>query len=189
MTRKPFASLATIAGCAALIGCAPPKMTMDDLRAMAPERPAELDYLNAFIGKWSFEGESVSDMFEEPIKMTGESEMHWSGDMWYLVSDGVWRMGEMDEMKGHEVWCYDPKAGKFRSVWVDTMGSFGVGEGRYDESTRTWTTSATNHGPMGKSTMKGTIKIIDDDTMEWKVAEYSGLMKTMEFNGVSRRIE
>ncbi|RMF83506.1 MAG: DUF1579 domain-containing protein [Planctomycetota bacterium] len=189
MTERRFAWFTTIAGCAALVGCAPPKMTMDDMRAMVPQRPAELDYLNAFVGKWSFEGEVVSDMFEEPFKMTGESEMHWSGDMWYLISDGVWRMGDMDEMKGHEVWCYDAKARKFRSVWVDSMGSFGVGEGSYDAATRTWRTQATSHGPMGKSTMKGTIKIIDEDTMEWSAAEYNGWMKTMEFTGVSRRIK
>ena len=186
--RKFAVLLAFVPTGALLVGCGP-KMSMDNMQDMVPERPAELDLLNSFVGKWSFEGTGSSPDSDEPIKMTGEEEYHWSGDMWYLVGDGVYRMEGMGEMKGHAVWAYDMNAKKFRSLWVDSMGSFGTGENTYDADTRTWHTTATSNGAMGKTTMKGTMKNIDDDTLEWSMTEYAGFAKTMEMTGTSRRVK
>ena len=46
---------------------------------------------------------------------------------------------------------------------------------------------ATSHGAWGKSSMKGTAKFIDADTMEWNWTEHMGLTKTMEMSGTSKR--
>jgi hypothetical protein len=115
--------------------------------------------------------------------------MKWGPEGWYLVGTGMYNMEEFDPMHGHEVWTYDVKSKKFRSSWTDTMGSMGYGTSKYDPETRTWKMKAKSHGAMGKSTMSGTITIIDDNTMEWEMKEkvMGGLVTVMEWKGVSRR--
>jgi hypothetical protein len=178
--------LAAVCGLAVLSGCMP-KMTVQEMKDMMPKRPAELDHLNMWAGSWEFSGEAKMAMLEEPMQTSGESEAAWAGDNWYMISNGVFRMGELGESKGHEVWTYDAKAKKFRSSWADSMGMMGYGEGTYDADTRTWKMKATGYGPWGKSSMKGTAKFINDDTVEFTWAEYSGLTKTMEMTGTSHR--
>ena len=65
----------------------------------------------------------------------------------------------------------------------------GTGTSTHNEKTNTWTMRATSHGPFGRTVMKGCMKVIDDDTMEWCWSEYAlgGLMKTMEMCGTSKR--
>lgn len=170
-------------------GCMP-KMTMDEMKHMKPERPtAALAHLNHFAGHWVGEGEMTMAGLDEVIKSTSSMDGRWEGDGWYLVINGTFKMGELGEMKATETWTYDTHDKLYRSTWVDSMGSVGTGKSTYDESTRTWKMTAVSHGPFGKTTMKGTAKMIDDNTMEWTWAEYAmgGLMKTMEMKGTNRR--
>jgi len=102
-------------------GCMP-HMTVDEMKAQMPKRPAELDRLNAFVGKWKGEGEARFAMLDEPLKVTGTSEAKWEGDKWYLVGRGVMRMADFPETQGMETWCYDLHAKKYRSTFVDSMG-------------------------------------------------------------------
>ena len=185
MIRKlTLASLAAIV----LTGCMP-KMTIEDMKAMMPQRPAELDKLNAFAGKWEFTGEAKMAGLDEVLKTSGTNEANWEGDDWYLVSRGTFTMGELGEMQGLETWTYDAHSKKFRSTWTDSMGSVGTGTAKYNEKTNTWHIKATSHGPFGKSTIRGQVKFIDDNTMEWSWNEYAmgGLINTMEMSGTSRR--
>ncbi len=171
-----------------LTGCMP-KMTVEEMKAMMPERPVELDKLNAFVGEWEFTGEANFAFLEEPLQASGTNEAHWEGDNRFIVSRGVFTMGGLGEMTGHETWTYDTHSKKYRSTWTDSMGAVGFGESRYDEKTNTWFMKATSHGPFGKSTMGGTVKFLDADTMEWTWNEYmmGGLMKVSEMKGTSRR--
>ncbi len=171
-----------------LTGCMP-KMTLDDMKAMTHQRPPELDKLNAFAGKWEFEGEATIAGLDEVLKTHGTNEAKWDGDGWFLVSRGTFNMAELGEMTGVETWTYDSHAKRYRSTWVDTMGSIGTGESWHNDKTNTWKMRFTSHGPHGKTTGKGCVKMIDDNTMEWCWAEYAmgGLMKTMEMKGTSRR--
>lgn len=59
----------------------------------------------------------------------------------------------------------------------------------HNEETNTWTPKTMSHGPDGKMTMKGWVRNVDGDTMEWRWAEYAmgGLVKTMEMCGTSKR--
>jgi len=183
-------SRAVLVGGAAVVlaGCMP-KMTIEEMKSMLPERPVELDKLNAFAGKWVFEGEAEMAGLDEPLKSSGHNEAHWDGDNWFLVSRGTFKMGDLGEMEGVETWTYDTHDKVYRSTWVDTFGSVGTGTSKYDDKTDTWKFRATSHGPFGKSKMKGKVQFVNADTMEWSMSEYSmcGLMKTMEMNGTSRR--
>lgn len=185
MIRKlTFASIAAVV----LTGCGP-KMTVEDMKAMIQQRPAELDKLNAFAGKWEFTGESKMGGLDEVLKISGTSEANWEGNNWYLVSRATFNMGDLGEMQGIETWTYDTHTKKYRSTWTDSTGSMGAGMSTYNEKTNTWHMRATSHGPFGKTTGRGQVKLIDANTMEWSWNEYAlgGLIKTGEMTGTSRR--
>jgi hypothetical protein len=191
MTRKALmCSVLVGLACVALTGCMP-KMTIQEMKDQMPKRPAELDQLDAFVGKWQFEGDAHMDMIKdrESLKSSGTGEYKWSDDRWFLVGTGVMSMEEFDDMYSIETWTYDPKAKKYRSTWVGSMGMVGIGDGKYDEDTNTWHMKGTGYGPGGKTTSKGWMKFTDPDTMEWWWAEYYGLMKTMEMTGTGKRIK
>jgi len=171
-----------------MTGCMP-KMTIEEMRAMTPPRPVELDKLNAFVGKWKFTGETKMAMLDEAIQSTGSGETRWNDSKRFLIGNATFTMEGFDPMIGHETWTYDAHTGKYRSTWTDSMGATGTGESWIDEKTGTWYSKAKSRGPFGTTYMKGWMKIIDDNTMEWVWSEYAmfGLMKTMEMKGTSTR--
>ena len=180
-----------IALCAPLLltGCMP-KMTIQEMQAMTPERPVELDKLNAFLGEWEFEGVMNMAMVDEPITTSGTNTVRWAGNNWFLISDGVFNMAGFDEeMIGHETWTYDTHAKKYRTTWTDSMGGTGMGVTRYDEKDDIWYMTARANTPFGRSSMKGHVKFINPSTMEWTWSEYmmGGLMKVSSMTGTSRR--
>lgn len=185
---KMAATFGALTACVLMTGCMP-KMTIEDMKAMTPKRPAELDHLNMFVGKWQYEGTMEFGGSEESIKSTGTSDTEWGPGKWYLLSDSLWNMEGFDPMHGHEVWTYDVKAKKFRSVWTDTMGAMGYGTSKYNPETKTWKMHAVSHGPMGKSTMNGTVTFVDDNTMKFEAKEKAmfGLVTVMEWEGTATR--
>ncbi len=182
------AVLAVLLGFAALVlaGCMP-HMTIEQMKAQMPKRPAELDRLNAFVGKWQSEGEARFAMLDEPLKFSGTSEAKWEGDKWYIVGRGIGKMADFPETQSLEAWTYDVHAKKYRSTYVDSMGMSGMAESRYDEKTNTWHMTATSFGPWGQSHLKGTLRFTNPDTMEWSMTECMGLMKVMEMKGTGKR--
>lgn len=187
MTKRitlKFALTASLAGI--LTGCMPDMANME----MSPQRPPELEQLNAFVGNWTGEMEMTLVGSDEVMKASGTSESKWEGDGWYLVNRMVADMGEMGQMKALETWVYDPGSKLFRTTWVDNVGGFGTGTARYHEQTNTWHVKAKTYNPMfGRTTAKGTIRVIDDNTMEWDWAEYTmfGLKRITEMSGTNRR--
>jgi|GEM_PF-3910431 len=174
--------------CTMLTGCMP-KMTVEEMKAQMPERAAELDQLESFIGKWEFTGKASMSMLEESLETTGVSEYEWGGGQGFMIGRGAFTMHPFDEGYGVETWTYDSKAEIFRSTWTDSMGQVGVGVGEYDEEEGVWKMKAAGNGPWGKSTMKGWLKFIDDDTMEYEWAEYQWWQKTMEMSGMGKRVK
>jgi len=169
-------------------GCMP-KMTIEEMRAMTPPRPVELDKLDAFVGRWKFTGDTEMAMLDEVIKTSGTGETRWNNSKTFLVGNYTLNMEGLDSMEGHETWTYDAHTGKYRSTWTDSMGGIGTGVSWINEKTNTWYMKAKSHGPFGTTTMKGWVKMIDENTMKWTWTEYmmGGLIKTMEMKGVSKR--
>ncbi len=189
MFRCRFGNLMIVAGaCFALGGCMP-KMTVEQMKEQMPKRPAELEKLNAFVGTWQSEGKAQFAMLEQPLVVTGRSTAQWAGDSWYLVSNVTFNMEHFGESQGMEIWMYDAHSKKYRSSWVDTMGMIGLGEATCDEKSQTWKMQATSYGPWGKSTMYGTVRFPDADTMEWEWAGYMGFMKTTQMSGSAKRVK
>lgn len=185
--RLLWSGLAAVSACI-LTGCMP-SMTIEEMKAMMPERPVELDRLNVFAGTWEGTGDATMLGVDKVLKSSATSEGHWEGDDWYMVIRSVMDMDEFGGMKALETWTYDPHCEIYRSTWVDSMGSIGTGTTRFNENTNTWHMRAKSHGPMGKSTMKGWVRIIDDNNMEWVWSShvFFGLIKTMEMKGTSTR--
>ncbi len=171
-----------------LTGCMP-HMTMEDLKAMKPKRPAELDRLEQFVGKWQYTGECRMSGLDEPIKSGGTGQYEWAGDRGYLIGHGTMDIEPFGPTQMHEMWTYDSHDKKYRSTYVDGMGMIGMGESTYREKDQTWHMTATSYGPWGKSTMKGTMRFADPDTMEWTMQEHQGLMKIMEMKGTGKRVK
>lgn len=171
-----------------LTGCMP-KMSMEEMKAMRPERPAELSKLDRFVGTWQGTGEATMAGLEEPMKVSGTSELSWGLDGWSLVELSTYSMGELGEMKGHGFWSYDIPGKRFRTAWTDSMGGFGTGTLKYNAETDTWHIRAKSKSSFGTTTGKGTMKFVDDRTQEWTWKEYAffGLFKVMEMHGTSTK--
>ncbi len=186
--RNTLKALVGLFGCVLLTGCMP-KMTIKEMKAMMPKRPVELDHLEMFMGDWTFEGEVTMSGLDEVLETSGTNSARWEGNKWYMVSDGIFKMGDFDEMKGMETWTYDTASKCFRNTWVDSMGSLGVGKGWYNADEKRWKMKSTSHSPFGTTSMKATVTFPDDDTMEWSMTETAmwGLITTMEMKGTSKR--
>ena len=183
---KPITIAIVAFTCTLVLGCMP-KMTLEEMKEMMPKRPPELDKLNAFAGQWEHEGEAKMAVLDQPVRVTGTSKGEWEGDGWYLVSRSVFSMEGLMDMEGLEAWTFDTHSKKYRSTYVDTVGTVGTAESWHDEKTNTWHMRATSHGPNGNTRMCGTVEFVDDNTMEWTMVEYAGLTKMVEMSGVGRR--
>ena len=189
MNRRIVSStlLASLAG-VLLTGCMP-KMTIEDMKAKMPKRPVELDKLDAFAGRWEATSEMRFAGLDEVLTGSGTSEFKWHADRSYLIEHSTFNMGELGEMQGSGGWNYDTHSKVYRSVWIDSMGGTGSGKMWQDGKTNTWHVRAVGHGPFGKSTGKGSMTFVDDNTLEWSWREYAmgGLFKVMEISGTSKR--
>jgi hypothetical protein len=189
MPRRVVSCLVlAVCACAVMTGCMP-KMTIAEMKAKMPERPTELDRLDAFTGRWHSDGEVKFAMLDEPIRVSGTSEVEWDDSRWFVVSREAFDMEHFGESNELGTLTYDIKAKKYRATWVDSMGMTGMGTTGYNEKTGTWKMKTMCYSPWGKSTLKGWVKFTDADTMEWWMAKYMGLMKTMEMSGTSKRIQ
>lgn len=172
------------------VGCVP-RLTIDDMKAMKIERPAEIDRLRLFAGKWTSTGTARLAGLEDELVISGTSHGKWHTDRWYLVNEDVFTLGELGDMKALTVWRWDERSRRYRSTWFYNDGSTGTGFARYDEKTKTWHLKTRGRGPWGRLKGKGTITYIDDNTVEWTWREWdgSGLVEIMSFQGVSKREE
>ena len=174
-------------GAVGLVGCGP-KMDKDAMQSMKPERPAQLTMLDRFVGEWKGTGEMTMAGSDEVMHSTGTSKMSWGLDKMVLIENSEYKMGD-DTMMGMGTWTWDKKHNRFHTTWVDSWGSYGSGYAKYNDDKDCWTMRGTSTGCMGTTTGKGTMKFLDNNTMEWTWSEYCclGLMKVMEMKGTSTR--
>ena len=95
-----------------------------------------------------------------------------------LRQDRIWLDVLMRGMEGLEVWNWDNKAKTYRTWWFSSMGDAGQGTARYDEESGEWHTSGVGTNPMtGKTGYgQGTIKMTDDNSMEWTWKEWDNML-------------
>ena len=173
-----------------LAGCSIPTMTIQEMKEMMPDRPAELDLLNMMAGRWEGTATMKFTFLDEALEARGSNTATWECDNRVLVSRGTYEMDELGTMNGIEIWTWDDKAGKYRMHWFDSFGMTGNGTAKYDEETKTWHIKAKGKGPDGHRTVsEGTVTYTDADTLEWTWTEWTSLklFKIAEMSGTSRR--
>ena len=189
--RMMTGAIVTTLAMAGLPGCMP-EMTMEDMAKMRPDRPPELDRLNAFVGTWKGTGTANMMGIDEPMKLTGTSKTAWGVDNWCIVEHGDYEMEGMGDMKGLGVWTWDARAKKYRTWWFDNFGVAGQGTLTYSKASDCWFMTVRGKSAMGSTRGAGCITFKDKDTMEWTWKEWPawdllGLFNFMDMKGTSTR--
>lgn len=186
--RMRWLSIQLVLVCLLGSGCVS-RMTAADLAGLTPDRVPELGKLGAFAGRWEFDAQVRMAGVDEPLHMKATSEASWEADGWCLVRRERVIMEGAGESSGVATWTYDVGSGTYRGVWISSGGSIGYETGWHDETRHTWHFRGTIHGPAGKTTAKGTMTFLDENTVDWTWTEYAwgGLVKKTEIVGTGRR--
>jgi hypothetical protein len=178
---------ALLAGLA--VGCAPSEA---DIEAMMqqPERPAEIDRLEGFVGKWNMTMNMPMPGNEEST-FSGTHESQWDADRWMLVEKFDHEMGEGSTMKGVNLMWWDAHSRIYRMSATDNYGGRHEATLDYCEKSEKWYTKGFKVDRDGnKSHMRGTMHFENPSTMVWTFDGYIdglGLFKMWSGTGTSTR--
>ncbi len=175
-----------------LVGCAPAEYDLAEMANQQRARPAELDQLEFLIGNWTSESEAKMPNSEEVLRGTGTSKTTWGIGKRFLTTEFTGNLGGgMGNMTGTEYWTWDAAAKKFRTWWFDNWGGVAHGSAKYDAKNKVWRIHGSARSTLSgrKSVQKGTMTVVDDNTIKWTWSEYDslGLFKMFEMTGVNRR--
>jgi hypothetical protein len=128
---------------------------------------------------------------EEPASTTGSSNAAWACDRRFLVDRSEYDMGPLGPMTGINVWGWNAQRRRFTFSWFDSFGESATGHARYDVRDRTWHIRTTGQSTRCSVKNKGTIHVVDGDTLEWTWETRSqwGFPKYAEYRGTSRRTQ
>ena len=177
-----------------LAGCQQPAQDTQASKG-PPPRPAELDRLSSWAGNWTVNFEMTVYAPQGPKKSShaGKEVATWSCDNHYLMTTSEYDLGEMGTMKGVSMMTWDAGHKRYRNWWFDNMGELGKGWTDYCEKSHEWCLTTTGHNmATDEHTIgHGTMKMTDDNTIEWTWCECEktllGCKKTMEMKGTSKR--
>ncbi len=193
---KYFIDLRLVAAAGAVlmtVGCKAPEFNMVEMAAGQKAIPAQMDQLKNLVGSWHTTYTSEMMGADGEIVGSGNSETKLELGGRYLVEKMDSTMITPDgtvTMSGVGVWTWDDHAKKYRTWWFDNWGGVGTGTATYNSETETFTMRGKGrdmvHGH--KSGQRGTMRFIDDDTMEWTWCETDslGLIKYFEMTGTSK---
>lgn len=190
MTRTRTLVIVALAVSVTAMGCAQPEQRPE----APPERPAELDQLNVFVGKWKGTAEIGVPGQEQPVSFEGTSQVRWASDnRWYLIEEGTYE-AEEGTMHGLGIWAWDARKKVFRTWWFEDGGKYNKGKAWYDEASGTWKFQGKGRSLItGEETYgEGTSRMISDDEMQWQWTEWDSpwkFRKLMDVQGTSRRVE
>lgn len=170
-----------------LCGCEQPSLSEMMTR---PERPAALDKLDVFVGKWNGEMTFMTPDGSEKMSSTGMTENRWMADGRIMMEEGEYRLENGEKMNSIAIYLYEPKTDKFRYWWFTDWNMVSEGHMHKDASGK-WVMKAKSMdlGSGDKWMSKGSAEMVGSNVMKWEGAEYFGLipMKMMEMTGESRR--
>jgi hypothetical protein len=156
-----------------------------------PKRPAELDDLALFVGRWEGTHTVTITGMDKPIKGTAVSTVAWEADRWVLVERFTGTMGEGQVMSGLSVWTWDPKGKVFRNDYYENSGNIARGTSWYDKANKVWHIKYKTTNPATGRTMtgEGQTRFTDTNTMEWNMVERDGKSGApmAEMKGTSKR--
>jgi len=170
-------------------GCAASNFDFSTLER--PQRAAEMDAYQAFVGKWTWEAKMV---YPESAQndWTGTAEWDWTLDKRCLTG----RMSAKSphaEFETQGVWSRHPKSGKYIWWMFNNWGYPQQGTAKYDEEENDWSMKYKSVGLDG-STSYGEYELdmIDGDTIAWTMIEWADglhLFKKIELDGTYKRVK
>ena len=153
----------------------------DDAAMMGPGPEHKL--LEKYVGTWDVEMEISMVPDAPPEKNKGKmTEKLVCGGMWLASDYESTLMGA--PFMGHTVMGYDTFSKKYVSTWVDSMSPYlTIGEGTFDEKTKTHTMTLKGRDPTGQPSTSRTVEVWKDaDTRDWTMyspgpdgKEYAGI--------------
>lgn len=167
-----------------------PKLTVEQISQFQPEKPVELRRLDMFLGEWETNGTIEMAVLDEPIVTSGRNRAEWMLDGYVLEDKADLDMGPFGRMKGTTLWTYDSAIGKYRMWWFDTLGETSAVVAAFDERSQMWRMKAAGQKYGRRTSGRGTIRRIDENTLEWTwdEASASGLIRFAKMHGISRRV-
>jgi hypothetical protein len=164
-------------------------MTLEEIQAMRPPRPAELDLLEPLVGEWEVNGVARIAGLEEVIQLAGTSSAKWDADRTHMIDTSYTSMPGMGGLTGTMLWVWDHRGGHFRILRVDGYPVSAVGKARFAEEDMTWHLAMNVRLPELNAYARGTIKIVDDNTLHWTWREWDSLMlvELADMKGTSNR--
>jgi len=185
MTRLVSVPAAVVALLA--VGCTASKVDLSLVQR--PERPAELDAYNVFVGSWAWEAKMVVPESEDNA-WSGTAEWRWTLDNRCLAGKMVSKSAHA-EFEAEGVWSWHPRARKYIWWMFNNWGYPQQGTASYCDKSRTWRMPYKSVGLDGtKSYGRYGLKVIDDNTIEWDVEEWADPMhffKKLELKGTYTR--
>ena len=168
-------------------GCAASKVSFDDIQR--PDRAAELDAYDVFVGEWDWEAETV---YPEGLAetWTGTAKWDWALDK-RCLKGRMSAKSEHAEFESEGVWSCHPKNGKYVWWMFNNWGYPQEGKAKYCDESKMWWMEYESVGLDGsKSHGLYTMKVVDDDTLEWTMEEWAlplHMAKKIEMEGTYRR--
>jgi hypothetical protein len=137
----------------------------------APKPGPEHARLEAFVGKWINEGESVASSDGPTMNIVTSDVYEWIPGRFAVLHTAYGRIGDLD-VGGVEILGYDAESGKYTSHFFDSQGHVTVNELIYDDGKWIWsgerirTTSELSDG--GK--VQRSLHEQSEDGVEWRLA-------------------
>lgn len=189
MNRSVRAFFASMYVLALIPGCASCGFDASAMKDRIAARPVELDRLNALSGKWRTEGEVRMLGLGDPIHTTGKSEANWECDRRLLVERSSFDMGTLGPMSGVSVWSFDARSKHYEMHWFDSFGESAKGTAWFNAKKNTWEMRVRGRNAITDIVADGTIRIVNDDTLEWTWKQYDAwhLLQFADMKGRSVR--
>lgn len=171
-------------------GCVP-SMTLDEISAMRPARAGELDALDVLAGDWETKGIAHFAGLDDVLQVSGRSSARWADDdRTHLVERSTTEIPGLNTLSGTMIWTWDPRARTFRIFRVDGYPVTGVGTARFDQANATWKLRVDARLPQLDAVARGSIEVIDKDTLKWNWQEWDalGFVEIVNMKGFSRRV-
>jgi hypothetical protein len=105
--------------------------------AAGPQPGPEHRRLEAFIGRWITEGETVATPDAPATKIAASDVYEWVPGRFTVLHTAYGRIGEMD-VGGVEMITYDPERSSYVSHFFDSQGNVTVGDLIHDDGKWIW---------------------------------------------------
>jgi hypothetical protein len=125
--------------------------------------------LDDFVGEWDVTGAITMQGLDQPLRLSGKTEVFRCGDGWSMAGRGTIIVQGQPESLGLAIWTYDHRTGEFRTVSINSHASRATGTAWYDRNEGVWFADAVDSSASVETRWQGRIEFLDRDTKqeEW----------------------